>query len=108
MSRSPRREIFGPRFDGARELDRLLRETDTSTTAFCEAHAIDRWILDRILNGRARKSPDADLVLKVQAATKGRVHLAMWATSSLRWDTPGEVVPVESSPSLPDSGDTAA
>ena len=108
MARTPRRELFGPRFDGARELDRLLRESDTTTVAFCESHGIDRWVLDRVLNGRARRAPDADLVMKIQAATKGRVHLAMWATSSLRDDLPGEVVPLDSESSIAASDDDAA
>lgn len=94
MNRTPRREIFGPRFDGARALDRILRKSGESCLAFCGAHGIDRWILDRLMNGRAKRAPDADLVMAIQKATKGRVHLAMWALSTLRLDRPGEVVPI--------------
>lgn len=46
--------------------------------------------------------------MKIQGATDGRVHLAMWSHSTLRDDLPGEVVPLESDGVLPSSSNPAA
>jgi len=86
MIRSPRREVRGPRFDGARELDAYLRELGMSVPDFCEQHALDRFHVQRLLTGQVKRCPPVDIVLALEAATQGRVAPHMWCEPSLRID----------------------
>lgn len=84
--RPPRRRVIGPRFDGARELDAVLREADEPVPGFCERNGLDRFHIDRLLRGQAKRSPPVDIALAIEKATNGRVTPSMWTESTLRND----------------------
>lgn len=92
MVRRPRREVKGPRLDGARALDRFLRARDVSVPAFCEQHGLDRMQVQRLLSGAAKR-PDLGVLLNIEKATGGAVVVASWNPETARADYPGEVVP---------------
>lgn len=92
MARRPAtRKVHGPRFDGAREVDRYLREIGTSLPSFCTTKQLDRFHMQRLLGGHVMRSPPVEIVLAIQAATDGRVVPEMWRKETLRLDLPGEV-----------------
>ena len=100
--RPPRRRVTGPRFDGARTLDLILRDAGTTVPDFCETHGIDRFHVDRLLRGQVKRCPPVDIVLAIQAATEGRIVPEMWAEGTLRADHAGEI------PAPPSGSDVSA
>ncbi len=97
--RPPRRSVIGPRFDGARELDAYLRDGDIPVPVFCEQNRLDRFHVDRLLRGQAKRSPPVEIVLALQSATGGRVVPSMWTEASLRDDV---LLLTASAPEKPD------
>ena len=90
MVRRPRRLVHGPRFDGARALDRFLRDNDLSVPSFCEAHGFERLPVERLISGDAKR-PAIGLLLRLQEVTGGAVAVDAWAPESRREDQPDEV-----------------
>lgn len=76
--RRARRAVRGPRFRGAIELDAYLREHGVTVPAFCQAHGFDRHRLQPLLNGTSKRGPGADLILRLEEETGGRVAIDMW------------------------------
>ncbi|AKV03173.1 hypothetical protein AKJ09_09836 [Labilithrix luteola] len=67
-------------------LDQLLRDINESVPTFCRKHGLDRLLIQRILGGRTKRPPDADVAHKIAIATDSRVDTSMWKLASLRWD----------------------
>jgi hypothetical protein len=105
--RPPRRRVTGPRFDGARALDLVLREGEVTVPDFCTTHGIDRFHVDRLLRGQVKRCPPVDIVLAIQRATDGRVAPELWGEETLREDDPGEVPDLAaSSPDISEADDS--
>lgn len=91
-----RRQVFGPRSDGARALDAYLREFDISVPHFCEEHRLDRLAVQRALSGKTSKRIGADLAIDVERATDGRVKAELWHGNTVRSDESGRLPDVHS------------
>ena len=108
VRRPATRKVHGPRFDGAREVDRYLREIGARLPKFCEEKGLDRFHLQRLLGGRVMRSPPVEIVLAIQAATDDRVVPQMWRKETLRADEPGEIPEEPASGVELESGEHAA
>lgn len=68
--------------DGGRALRAHIDDLGISVPTWCERHDIDRIMVQRAMNGD-RERFSVDFALRVEAATKGAVKVAMWSTDTL-------------------------
>jgi transcriptional regulator with XRE-family HTH domain len=73
--------------DGARQLRQYLQAHGLTIPTFCEAHALDRIQVARIMKGE-RHRISVDFALSVFEATGGTIDWRTWASSTLRTSDP--------------------
>lgn len=77
-----KKALLQPVTNGARALRAYIDAAGISVPTFCEQHQLDRIMVQRAMNGD-RKRISVDFALKIEAATKGAVKVAMWSTDTL-------------------------
>lgn len=67
----------------ARVLKRLLKQSGQSVPDFCDAHDLNRFAVQRALNGD-QKSFSVDFAYDLQRATNGLVKWRWWRRSTVK------------------------
>lgn len=79
MQGRTRRQVRGPRTDGAEALDIYLRTRGISINAFCATHGLSRLIAQRVIGGDA-KWVTVDFAFAIQEATRGKIKAHLFRT----------------------------
>lgn len=86
-----RRTVRGARTDGARKLDRLLRERNISLPLWCDRYGVSRLVVQRLLAGGERYSKAPPQVMAAAYSfSGGLIAIPDWAPASWREDAAEE------------------